>query len=137
MFAAYVIVALVAANTWAASGLPPRRDGGCQRSQGRCPPSWLLPLGALKLAGAVGLIADIAVPLIGVAAAIGLVLFFVCAIFAYPRVGWYSTLPFPAAFLLMRVNALGPSPCVHRWRPTPPALERNQRHERPRPHGHQ
>ena len=67
------------------------------------PPSWLLPLGALKFAGAVGLIAGIAVPLIGVAAAIGLVLFFACAIFAHLRVGWYSTLAFPIAFLLLSV----------------------------------
>ena len=70
------------------------------------PQSWLLPLGALKLAGSVGLIAGIAMPFIGVAAATGLVLFFVCAIFAHLRVSWYSALPFPIAFLLFAGVAL-------------------------------
>jgi phosphoglycerol transferase MdoB-like AlkP superfamily enzyme len=52
------------------------------------------------------LIAGIVVPLIGVAAAIGLVLFFVCAIFAHLRVSWYETLPFPIMFLSFALVAL-------------------------------
>ena len=109
MFIGYVAVAVVAAamNVWAAS-LDFRRAESAVASAAKVevPPSWLLPLGALKLAGAVGLIAGIAVPLIGVAAAIGLVLFFVCATFAHLRVSWYSTLPFPIAFLLFAAAAL-------------------------------
>ncbi|SCF09387.1 DoxX-like family protein [Micromonospora viridifaciens] len=109
MFIGYVAVAVVAAamNVWAAS-LDFRRAEMAVANAGKVevPPSWLLPLGALKVAGAIGLIVGIAVPLIGVAAAIGLVLFFVCAVFAHLRVGWYSTLPFPIAFLLFAVVAL-------------------------------
>ena len=109
MFIGYVAAAVVAAamNVWAAS-LDFRRAEMAVANAARIevPPSWLLPLGALKFAGAVGLIAGIAVPLIGVAAAVGLVLFFACAIFAHLRVGWYSTLAFPIAFLLVAVAAL-------------------------------
>jgi DoxX-like family len=65
-----------------------------------------VPLGALEFAGAVGLLAGIAVPLLGAAAAIGLILYFVCAIFAHLRIGWYATLPFPAMLLSLAVAAL-------------------------------
>ena len=109
MFIGYVAVAVVAAamNVWVAS-LDFRRaeQAVANAAKVEVPPSWLLPLGALKFAGAVGLIAGIAMPFIGVAAAIGLVLFFVCAIFAHLRVSWYSALPFPIAFLLFAVVAL-------------------------------
>ena len=57
------------------------------------PESWLtFPIGTLKVAGAVGLLLGLAgVPLIGTAAAIGLVLYFVCAIYTHVRAGDYST----------------------------------------------
>jgi len=109
MFVGYVAVAVPAAamNLWAAS-LDFRRAEMPVANAGKVgvPPTWLLPLGALKLAGALGLIVGIIVPLVGIAAAIGLILFFVCAIFAHLRVGWYATLPFPMAFLLLAVGAL-------------------------------
>jgi len=109
MLIGYVAVAVVAAamNIWAAS-LDFRRaeQAVANVAKVEVPPSWLLPLGALKFAGAIGLIAGIAMPFIGVAAAIGLVLFFVCAIFAHLRVSWYSALPFPIAFLLFAAVAL-------------------------------
>ena len=109
MFIGYVTVAVVAAaiNVWAAS-LDFRRAEQAVANAARVevPQSWLLPLGALKFAGAVGLIVGIALPFIGVSAAIGLVLFFVCAIFAHLRVSWYSALPFPITFLLFAVVAL-------------------------------
>ncbi|MFD4293461.1 DoxX family protein [Rhodococcus sp. NPDC058505] len=68
--------------------------------------SWLLPLGLVKAAGVVGLLVGIVVPAIGVAAAVGLVLYFTCAVAAHLRVRWYRTLPFPAGFLLLAVAAL-------------------------------
>jgi hypothetical protein len=109
MFIGYVAVAVVSAavNLWAAS-LDLRRAPSAVANAAKVevPPSWLFPLGALKFAGALGLLAGIAVPIIGVAAAVGLVLFFVCAVFAHLRVSWYSTLPFPVAFLLCAVVAL-------------------------------
>lgn len=50
--------------------------------------SWLFPLGVLKAAGAPGLLVGIGVPPIGVAAAVGLVLFFVGAIAVVMRAHW-------------------------------------------------
>jgi len=47
---------------------------------------WMVPLGALLVAGAVGLLMGFAVPALGAAAAIGLVLYFICAVTAHLRV---------------------------------------------------
>jgi len=55
--------------------------------------SWPFTLGALKVAGALGLMIGIGVPLVGVAAATGMVLFLVGAIAVMTRVRWYSHLP--------------------------------------------
>jgi hypothetical protein len=46
---------------------------------------WMVPLGTLLASGAVGLLAGIAVPALGTAAAIGLVLYFICAVTAHVR----------------------------------------------------
>ena len=68
--------------------------------------SWLFTLGALKAAGALGLLVGIGAPLIGVAAAVGLALFFVGAIAVVIRAGWYSHLPWPATYLLLAIGSL-------------------------------
>ena len=68
--------------------------------------SWLFTLGALKGAGALGLLVGIGFPPIGVAAAVGLVLFFVGAIAVVIRAGWYSHLPWPSTYLLLAVGSL-------------------------------
>jgi hypothetical protein len=47
----------------------------------------MVPLGTLLASGAVGLVIGLAVPALGTAAAIGLVLYFVCAVSAHLRVG--------------------------------------------------
>ncbi len=48
------------------------------------PRSWLRPLGALKLAGAIGLVVGLlGMPALGIAAAAGLVLFFVGAVLTH------------------------------------------------------
>jgi uncharacterized membrane protein len=47
---------------------------------------WMVPLGTLLASGAVGLLAGIAVPALGTAAAIGLILYFICAVTAHVRV---------------------------------------------------
>jgi DoxX-like family len=44
---------------------------------------WMVPLGTLLASGAIGLVAGFAVPALGMAAAIGLVLYFVCAVTAH------------------------------------------------------
>jgi hypothetical protein len=47
---------------------------------------WMLPLGTVLASGAVGLITGFAVPALGTAAAIGLVLYFICAVTVHLRV---------------------------------------------------
>jgi hypothetical protein len=69
------------------------------------PESWLLPLGALKAAGALGLLVGIAVRPIGVAAACGVILFFLGAIITHIRARFYS-FGSPGSFLLLAVAAL-------------------------------
>jgi len=68
--------------------------------------SWLMPLGLLKSAGGIGLLVGIAIPSIGTAAGVGLVVFFLGAIVATVRVGWYSHLPFPIIWLGLAIAAL-------------------------------
>jgi hypothetical protein len=47
---------------------------------------WMVPLGTVLACGAVGLLAGLAVPALGTAAAIGLILYFICAVTAHLRV---------------------------------------------------
>lgn len=56
------------------------------------PESWVVfPIGTLKLAGAVGLlVALFGIEPVGIAAAAGLVLFFVCAVYTHVLVSDYS-----------------------------------------------
>ena len=69
------------------------------------PESWLPKLGAIKGAGAIGLLVGLGIPAIGVAAAVGVVLFFVGAIITHVRAGWYS-FGFPAVYLLLGIGSL-------------------------------
>ena len=62
-------------------------------------------LGILKAAGAIGLLVGIAVPQIGIAAAAGLVLFFIAAIITHLRAHDYS-FGLAVVFLLLAVAAL-------------------------------
>jgi DoxX-like family len=49
-------------------------------------PKWMVPFGVLLAAGAAGLVAGLAVPALGAAAAVGLVIYFICAVGAHLRV---------------------------------------------------
>jgi hypothetical protein len=70
------------------------------------PESWLVPLGLAKGAGAVGLAIGLAgIEPIGVAAAVGLVLFFVAAIVTHLRAGKLD-LAFPVAYLALAAGSL-------------------------------
>lgn len=73
--------------------------------QVQVPQSWMLPLGALLGAGALGLVAGFAVPALGLLAATGLVLYFVGAIIAHLRVGDFH-LGRPAAALALAAATL-------------------------------
>ena len=106
MFTAYTVVTIftAAANTYAAI-VDFRRPQWVVDNIARWggSNSWLFPLGVLKVAGALGLLVGIAIPIIAVAAAIGLILFFVGAIAVVIRAGWYSHLPWPSTYLLLAV----------------------------------
>lgn len=68
------------------------------------PASALPYLATLKLAGALGLIVGLAaVPWLGVAAGIGLILFFVGAIIAHLRARVFYNIAFPGLYLLLAV----------------------------------
>jgi hypothetical protein len=109
MFTAYIIVTIltVAANVYAAA-VDFRRPQWVLDNMTKWGGSHsrLFTLGALKAAGALGLLVGIGVPLIGVAAAIGLVLFFVGAIAVVIRAHWYSHLPWPTTYLLLAIGSL-------------------------------
>jgi hypothetical protein len=113
MLTAYLVVALLAIAANAFSGvaalahfkpiIPPMARAGV-------PESWLtFPIGTLKTLGALGLLLGLAgVPLVGTAAAIGLVLFFVCAIYTHVRASDYSPqFGLAIGFLSLAVAALG------------------------------
>jgi hypothetical protein len=109
MLIAYVAVGtLTAAANATAATLDFRRSQWVIDSMTRVGvnPSSLYPLGLLKAAGAVGLLVGIALAPLGVAAAIGLVLFFVAAIAAHIRAHDYPSIPFPAMFHLMAIASL-------------------------------
>ena len=68
--------------------------------------SWITTLGVLKAAGALGLLVGIGVPAVGIAAAAGLVLFFIAAIITHLRGHDYS-FGLAIVFLLLAIAALG------------------------------
>jgi hypothetical protein len=72
------------------------------------PESWLtFPIGTLKTAGALGLAAGLALRPLGAAAAIGLILFFVCAIYTHIRAEDYgSQFALANFFLALNISVL-------------------------------
>ncbi|MEV5611881.1 DoxX family protein [Streptomyces sp. NPDC052225] len=70
------------------------------------PASWLPFLGTAKAAGAVGLLVGLAVPAVGVAAGIGLVLYFAGAVVAVVRARWFTHVAFPLFYAAPVVAAL-------------------------------
>jgi hypothetical protein len=113
----YLVVALVtiALNTFsgvaAMSRVKPIMDTlGPALDKAGVPQSWVVfPIGVLKVAGAAGLLLGlIGMPLVGTAAAIGLILYFVCAAYTHVRVSDYSPQFFLGAclFLPMAVATL-------------------------------
>jgi DoxX-like protein len=110
MFLAYVIatVAAATANIYAAANdfIRPKWLLGNMNKLG-VPESWLPILGVLKAAGALGLLIGLRVPLIGIAAAAGLTLFFIGAVITHLRVRDLSLgNGVPVMFLVVVVTAL-------------------------------
>jgi hypothetical protein len=103
MFTAYVVVTVVAAaiNTYAAYVDYVRADWILSNMTGYgVPHSWLPLLAVLKAAGAFGLLVGIGVHLIGSAAAIGLMAYFVGALVTLVRARCWSHIPAAVLFLL-------------------------------------
>lgn len=71
-------------------------------------PANALPyLATLKLLGALGLVLGVVVfPWLGVAAAIGLVLFFCCAMTAHLKARVFYNIAFPGVYLLLSIASL-------------------------------
>jgi hypothetical protein len=63
------------------------------------PESWWTWLGVAKAAGAAGLLVGLFVPAVGVAATVGLVLYFTGAVITVLRARSFSHVPFPLLYL--------------------------------------
>jgi|SRR5262252_4155819 len=70
------------------------------------PHRWWPWLGAAKAAGAAGMLVGVLVPAIGLAAAIGLIVYFIGAVVTVVRARWYSHIPYPLVFMAPVVAAL-------------------------------
>jgi hypothetical protein len=105
---AYVVVTIVVAlaNGYAAAlNFAGAESVKVVADKVRVSQKWMIPFGILLASGAGGLLAGFAVSALGTAAAIGLVVYFICAMSAHirvrdPKVGG------AASFLVMAVAAL-------------------------------
>ncbi|ONI85427.1 hypothetical protein ALI144C_14035 [Actinosynnema sp. ALI-1.44] len=118
MSTAYLVVALLAVAANGFSGIAallrfkPILPG---MAAAGVPESWLtFPIGTLKTAGAAGLLLGIlGVPMIGIAAAIGLILFFVCAVHTHILARDYAAqFGLANAFLALNIAVLVLGPAV-------------------------
>ncbi|POX50826.1 hypothetical protein C3489_21360 [Streptomyces sp. Ru71] len=109
MSTAYLVVTVLAAALAAFSAgsvflhaewtVKPLADYGVPRA-------WWPWLGAAKAAGAAGLLAGLAVPVIGRLAAVGLILYFLGAVITVLRARWFSHVPFPLVYAAPAVASL-------------------------------
>ncbi|MDT0614291.1 DoxX family protein [Streptomyces lancefieldiae] len=110
MYTAYVIVTVVAivANAGiAVADLMRARFVLANSAAVEVPASWLPWLAVLKAAGAAGLLLGLlGVRPLGIAAAVGLVLFFVGAVAAHLRARVFHNLAFPVGYLALNATAL-------------------------------
>ena len=107
---AYIVIALVLALMATMSGvLKLRQDPRIVKSINEVvgvPMKFLPILAALEFAGAVGLLVGVRLPVLGVAAACGLVLYFVGAVFSHVRVGDFKGIGGAVFMLVISVAAL-------------------------------
>ncbi|MFF1904486.1 DoxX family protein [Kitasatospora sp. NPDC058218] len=102
MSVAYVVLAVVSALWVGFSGVSLARRAEFVTQplvEYGVPRSWWTGLALAKLAGAAGLLVGLAVPAVGVAAAVGLILYFLGAVAANVRARSYKTVPFPLLYL--------------------------------------
>jgi hypothetical protein len=96
LWVGFSAVSLLRGATWVTDSL----------TQYRVPRGWWPWLGAVKAAGALGLLAGLVVPAIGVAAAIGLILYFTGAVITVLRARAYTHVPYPLLYLAPVVGSL-------------------------------
>ena len=109
MSTAYIVVTLLGAALAAFSAgslfshakwvVQPLTDYGVPRS-------WWPWLATAKAAGAAGLLVGLFVPVIGVIAGIGLVLYFAGAAITVVRAHWFSHIPYPLLYMAPVVASL-------------------------------
>ncbi|MGV0627259.1 DoxX family protein [Mycolicibacter minnesotensis] len=104
-----VTVAVTAASTIAVAiaDFIPAQFVLANSAEVRVPRSWIPLLGGMKLAGGVGLLIGLAgVRPVGIAAAAGLVAFFIGAVIAHLRTGVLHNIAFPAGYLMLASASL-------------------------------
>jgi hypothetical protein len=110
MTTACVVVTLFTAVITAAVGVADLIPAGfvlANSAEVHVPRSWLPMLGTAKLAGAIGLLVGlVALPAIGIAAATGLLLFFIGALIAHVRARALYNIAFPGAYLALSAASL-------------------------------
>ncbi|QVQ50738.1 DoxX family protein [Spiractinospora alimapuensis] len=105
---AVVVIATIAANLGiAAADFASARFVLNNSAEVGVPRAWLPLLGALKAAGAVGLLLGLAgVPRLDTLAAAGLTVFFLGAVGAHVRARVFHNIAFPATYLVLAVASL-------------------------------
>ena len=115
MFAAYVTVTVLASvftGIAAVTYLIGHEYPKAQADMKRVPRSWIPMLGTLLAAGSLGLLAGFVVPLVGILAAAGLVLYFLGALIAHLRVGSRKLVGW-AVFAITTVAAMAVNLAYH------------------------
>jgi hypothetical protein len=106
----YVVVTVITAVITAAVGIADLIPAGfvlANSAKVHVPNSWLPTLGILKLAGAAGLLVGlVGLPAIGIAAATGLVLFFIGAVIAHVRARVLYNIAAPGTYLALSAASL-------------------------------
>jgi len=107
---AYVVITLITAVLTAGIAVADLIPAGfvlANSAEVGVPRSWLPALAAVKLAGAGGLVVGLLIlPTLGIAAAVGLVLFFVGAVLTHLRAGVLYNIAFPGAYLCLSAATL-------------------------------
>ncbi len=109
MHTTYVTITIIAAVAAGAAALVDIVAADWVRGNMRnygVPDRALTPLGAIKFAGAIGLLTGLVFPPVGIAAAVGLMLYFIGAVITVARSRCYADLPYPMPFLALAVAAV-------------------------------
>jgi hypothetical protein len=106
----YVVVTVITAIATAAVAIPDFIPAGfvlANSAKVHVPRSWLPMLGIVKVAGAIGLLVGlVGPPAIGIAAATGLMLYFIGAVIAHLRAHVLYNIAFPGAYLALSAASL-------------------------------